>query len=360
MTHDVNTSQQFLEPQALAAIVRLDDTGTVIGWSDAAEQMKGYPAADIIGRSFETFYRDADRRRGIPQRLLETARQEGFVQDTGWRVRADGTEFWAHVMITAVSSGRVDQGFVKVVRDITPARLEEESRQRFLRTFVHDFRTPVTALVGYTALLQESVDEPCPLLDHIATASDQVADMLGELADLAHAETPRLAVVAAEEIELDEVVLDAVAVVLPGDVYERVTIAGDRSITAHIQRHTLLRILINLLDNAVKYSDEDIVVQLTEDDQRVVIAVHDGGGGIAEEDLERIFQPYYRAHRSDVVDGGTGLGLPSALALVNSLGGDLRVHSVVGRGSTFTVTLPRVPDAGTPYESGPQQSLAAS
>lgn len=358
MDRSVNISQQFLEPYASPAIVRLDTTGIVVGWSDAAERMKGYTAAEIIGRSFETFYRDVDRQRDTPNRLLAAARRDGFVQDTGWRLRADGTQFWAHVMITAVSAGDGAEGFVKVVRDITPARLEEESRQRFLRTFVHDFQTPITALVGYTALLQETVEDPCPLLDHIGTASDQAADMLRELAGLAQAETPRLTSIAAEEFDLSDVVHDAATVVLPGDVYQRLAVTGDGSITAHTQRHTLLRILVNLLDNAVKYTDEDIIVELTQSARHMTIAIHDHGPGIAKADLEHIFQPYYRAHRSDVVDGGTGLGLSSALALIRTLGGELRVHSIVGEGSTFTIVLPREPGSGANSAGRPQ--LAAS
>jgi PAS domain S-box-containing protein len=114
------------------AIFMLDPSGRVVSWNSGAERIKGYRADEIIGQSFSRFYPDEDIGRGRPQRLLETAAAEGQVQDEGWRVRKDGSRFWADIVITALrdEAGNL-RGFSKVTRDITDRKRAEEERDRF-------------------------------------------------------------------------------------------------------------------------------------------------------------------------------------------------------------------------------------
>jgi len=114
----------------LFAIVKLDSGGFVRGWNLGAERIKGYSEDEILGSHFSRFYREEDRRRGKPDQLLAAAQRDGHVEDTGWRVRSDGSEFWARVTISAI---RTDQGqvlgFVKIVRDLTTEKQEADERQ---------------------------------------------------------------------------------------------------------------------------------------------------------------------------------------------------------------------------------------
>lgn len=113
------------------AIVLLDREGNVENWNKGAEKMKGYTAEEIIGRHFSTFYPPEDKAAGLPAQLLEKAAQEGKARHEGWRLRKDGTRFWANVLITAIhNDDRQVLGFTKVVRDLTAIKMGEEALKR--------------------------------------------------------------------------------------------------------------------------------------------------------------------------------------------------------------------------------------
>src|SRR4051794_37186011 len=116
------------------AIIMLDPTGKVVTWTPGAERIKGYRAEEIIGQHFSRFYPQEANERRWPQQELEVARHEGRIEDEGWRVRKDGSQFWASVVITALrdDAGEV-RGFLKITRDLTSQRLAEENARRLFR-----------------------------------------------------------------------------------------------------------------------------------------------------------------------------------------------------------------------------------
>ena len=148
------------------AIFLLDSNGYVASWNKGAKRINGYEADEIIGRHFSTFYRESDIARGHPQRELETATAEGRFEEEGWRVRKDGSLFWASVVITAVRDENDDLiGFAKVTRDLTDRREAEqlaianarraaaaesanEAKTQFLTAMSHELRTPLNAIGG--------------------------------------------------------------------------------------------------------------------------------------------------------------------------------------------------------------------
>jgi PAS domain S-box-containing protein len=146
------------------AIFRLSPEGVIQTWNAGAERLKGYSAAEIIGSSFESFYTPEDRADGRPGRLLRQAREDGRVEDEGWRVRKDGTRFWADVVITALFDGGQLVGFAKVTRDLTDRRHVEE--QRTLRLAAEQVADRVGRLQAITAALAG------------ASRPEQVADLL--------------------------------------------------------------------------------------------------------------------------------------------------------------------------------------
>jgi PAS domain S-box-containing protein len=163
------------------AIFMLDPKGTILSWNAGAQRLKGYAPEDIIGKHFSIFYEKQDVLNKKPQRELEAAAMEGRVEDEGWRVRKDGTRFWANVVITALhdEKGKL-RGFAKVTRDITDRRktedmlreqaaqlerrvqertldLEKANRMKdeFIATLSHELRTPITSITGWVQMLQE-------------------------------------------------------------------------------------------------------------------------------------------------------------------------------------------------------------
>ncbi|QLD13323.1 PAS domain-containing sensor histidine kinase [Microbacterium oleivorans] len=320
------------------AIVRLDAVGLVRSWNPGAERLKGYAAADIVGTSFSRFYRPDDRDRGWPERLLSTARDEGSVEDTGWRVRSDGSLFWAHVLITAVRDGEgVITGFVKIVRDLTDAKRLDDEKDDFLRAFAHDLISPITALRGYVDLLEDEVPAAqAGLVQHVSRVADHLIAMAGELA--AHARGAP----GDESAETDilPLVHEAAELVLPGDVNDRVRIRGAGRANLTTDRAMLRRAVANVIDNAAKYSEDVIVVTVAEQTDATVVTVADTGRGIDPADVPSIFEPYHRGRLSDPGDGGTGVGLASVRDLLHRLGGDASIASAPGVGTTVTLRLP--------------------
>ncbi len=321
------------------AIVSLDPSGIVRAWNAGATRIKGYSAAEVVGTSFERFYRPDDRTRGLPARLLAAAARDGSVEDTGWRVRADGSPFWAHVLITAMRDPRGElTGFVKIVRDRTDAKRHDEEKDGFLRTFAHDLLSPITALRGYVDLLEDEQPEPSELLQRVSRVSDHLIAMIGEFT--AHVRGVDAEPDAATEADIRPLVQEAAELVLPGDVNERVRVSGHGRAALSADRAALRRAVANVVENAAKYSEDVIDIAVAETAEATTITVSDSGRGIHPSDLDGIFDPFERGRRADAADGGTGLGLASVRDLVRRSGGDVAIDSEPDRGTTVTLRLP--------------------
>ncbi|RKE59394.1 PAS domain-containing sensor histidine kinase [Microbacterium sp. AG238] len=320
------------------AIVELDDAGVVRSWNPGAERLKRCAAPDVIGTPFSRFYRPEDRERGRPERLLAAARAEGSVEDTGWRVRGDGSLFWAHVLITAVrDDDNASAGFVKIVRDLSEAKRIDDEKDGFLRAFAHDLLSPITALRGYVDLLEDEIPAAqAGLLQHVSRVTDHIIAMAGELS--AHVRGGHGD--ESEETDLLTLAREAAELVLPGDVNERVAVRGAGRAHVSTDRALLRRALANIIDNAAKYSEDAIVVSVSEEPDAAVVSVADSGRGIDPADLASIFEPYHRGRLSDPGDGGTGVGLASVRDIARRLGGEAFIESTRGVGTTVTLRLP--------------------
>lgn len=337
------------------AIVHLDIEGRVVGWNPGAEKLKGYTAEEILGSSFTRFYREEDRLRGLPLRLLAIAATRGSVEDSGWRVRADGSLFWAHVIITALrdDAGEVG-GFVKIVSDLTASKQREDAELDFLRAFAHDFLSPITALRGYVDLMAEPGGNTSAAIERISSVTDHLATMIQ---DLAARLVPTRVQRAPGRADASATVREAAELVLPGDAYGRIRYRSPRSVAVQADPVALRRAIANLVDNAAKYSEGPIDISVEVDGSLVRIAISDRGRGIAPEDLERIFEPLERGRLSNPDDGGTGIGLASTKALVERQGGHVTLCSTVGSGTTVTITLPADDDSGETSDAGAASSV---
>ncbi|SDQ97127.1 PAS domain-containing sensor histidine kinase [Microbacterium sp. cf332] len=330
----------WAEQVTSVAIVELDDAGVVQSWNRGAERLKGYSATDVVGTPFSRFYRAEDRDRGWPMRLLAVARAEGSVEDTGWRVRRDGSLFWAHVLITAVQDEDGEPGgFVKIVRDLSDAKRLDDEKDGFLRAFAHDLLSPITALRGYVDLLEDEIPEAqAGLLQHVSRVTDHIIAMVGELS--AHVRGGHGGASADTDTDILPLVHEAAHLVLPGDVNERVHVEGSGRANVSTDRAMLRRALANVIDNAAKYSEDAIVVTVAEGVDDTVVSVADTGRGIDPSDVATIFEPYARGRLSDPDDGGTGVGLASVRDILRRLGGDATIASSPGCGTTVSLRLP--------------------
>jgi two-component system phosphate regulon sensor histidine kinase PhoR len=240
-------------------------------------------------------------------------------------------------------------GTVAVLYDVTELRRVDRVRSDFIANASHELRTPLTAIRGFADTLVQSNldrDEIGPYLEVIARNSQRMSDLVDDLLQLSRIESGKAVL---EESEID---LVRICDLLLRDLGPRLDEAGlvaqlhceEKEVLCWTDRQAIEQVITNLLTNAVRYTNAGgrIDVHLLPTEDSVEIRVADTGIGIQESDLQRIFERFYRvdASRSRVI-GSTGLGLSIVRHLVRTLGGEVRVESQVGRGSTFSVRLPR-------------------
>ncbi len=343
------------------AIIALDPQGTIETWNLGAERVKGYSAEEAIGRSFAMFYTEEDRRSGLPMRLLTEARTKGRVEHTGWRVRKDGSRFWADVVITPMhdADGRLT-GYAKVTRDRTDVKALEDAQDAFYAAFNHDFRTPLTSLKGFIDAARYAGDDSRPaLIDRVEANADRMLEMVEGLVEFASQRAGHATLLLAD-IDLAQVARTAVRDLNPSLEPARVRISDDVAL-ALANGVAMRRVVTNLVVNSLRYSPPGSPVDVTFARVRpgwVRLSVADQGRGIDPADVDTIFNEFARGRLAED-DGGSGLGLASVRELVQQQQGVVSIESAVGAGTTVTVDLP-APRAMKPAAPSQRSTLSAS
>ena len=339
------------------AIFMLDPDGVVLSWNGGAHEIKGYTAPEIIGRHFSVFYTPEDKSAGKPELELKTAREQDRAEDEGWRVRKDGSIFWAYVVVTAIrgADGRL-LGFAKVTRDMSDRRrleeLERSSRRmnEFLAMLAHELRNPLAPIRNAVTIMQlESLNSPVlrNCRDVIDRQLTHVTRLVDDLLDVGRLNTGKIKL-RKEMLRLSDVVARSVETARPLVAARRHTLdveQPEEGVYVHGDATRLSQVLQNLLVNAAKYTPEGGHIRLTVQPigSFVNITVADNGRGIAADNLQRIFELFMQAETGTgaPADSGLGIGLTLARSLVEMHGGSIEAHSAgLGQGSSFTVRLP--------------------
>jgi len=352
------------------AIFVLDPQGNVATWNIGAERLKGYAPSEIIGLHFSKFYPPEDLASRKPWRELEVAKREGRVEDEGWRLRKDGSRFWANVVITALrdESGTL-VGFAKVTRDLTERRRSElkaiedarrlaesqaanKAKAEFLAAMSHELRTPLNAIGGFTELLSMEIhgpitDQQKEDLARIASSQRHLLGIINDILNFSRIEAGRIEY-HVEKIDLAETIASVVHMVHPLAASKDISLVEEEcppGICAQGDLAKTEQILINLLSNAVAFTEKDgrISVGCGYAEGGVWIRVRDTGVGIPSDKQESIFEPFVQVGRSLITaHRGTGLGLSISRDLARGMGGDVTVESKLGQGSSFTLWLPKL------------------
>jgi PAS domain S-box-containing protein len=365
------------------AILLLDTEGRVTSWNRGAERIKGYTAEEIIGRPFMCFYCPEDIAAGRPQRALELAARDGRFENEGWQVRKDGSRFWANAIITALrdETGRL-RGFAKVTRNLARQKETEEAlrdamaaaekasqaKSEFLARMSHELRTPLNSLLILAKLLADNASgnlqpKQVQFARSIHDAGMDLLNLINDILDLSRIESG-----AVTHLEIGPVRFSRLRDYLESNFQQVAQSKGlafsitiDERLPAAMEtdERRLQQILKNLLSNAFKFTREGGVslhiappvaggsaVQPDAAHRAVAFSVTDTGIGIPPDKLEVIFEAFQQADGTTSRQfGGTGLGLAISRELIRLLGGEIRVESEAGRGSTFTACLPLQPQA---------------
>jgi PAS domain S-box-containing protein len=356
------------------AIFMLDPAGHVTNWNAGAQRIKGYKPEEIVGKHFSRFYTPEDFDAGVPKRALETARETGRYEAEGWRVRKDGTRFWASVVLDAIrdEDGNLI-GFAKITRDMTEKREAQlrldESREQLFRSqkmealgqltggLAHDFNNLLTAILGACELALRNIgdaDKVRKMLDGVRGSAQRGANLTKQLLAFARAQPLQI-----KQMDLRQFFGDVTTLVRPSlrsDV-EVVTEISDQLWPIDADAGALELALLNLAFNArdamphggtLKISAHNEVLHGQPEGlkgEHVVIRVTDTGSGMPPEVIERVFEPFFTTKS---FGEGTGLGLSQVFGFAKQLGGAVTVDSELGKGASFILYLPASHGADTP------------
>jgi PAS domain S-box-containing protein len=359
------------------ALFMLDPRGIITNWNAGAERIKGYRAPEIVGQHFSRFYTEADRADGVPVRALQTAAEKGSFEAEGVRVRKDGSEFWASVVINPIRdrAGKL-LGFAKITRDITERREAAQALQRAQEQLAqaqkmegigqltggvaHDFNNLLTVIIGNLESMERALQTPSVDTGRLTRSVDNAMRGAQRAASL----TQRLLAFSRRQ-PLDPKPVDAGRLVTGMSELLRRTL-GEQVAIETVLAGGLWRVLadpnqleIGILNLAVNardamprggkltietanaYLDEAYAASQTEvvPGQYVVISISDTGSGMTKEVQARAFEPFYTTKD---VGHGTGLGLSQVYGFVKQSGGHVKIYSEVGRGTTVKLYLPRL------------------
>ena len=348
------------------AIYMLDPEGRVTNWNAGAERIKGYSPEDIIGEHFSTFYTPEDFDAGVPKRALETARETGRYEAEGWRVRKDGSRFWASVVIDAIRDDDGDLvGFAKITRDMTEKREAqlrlEESREQLFRSqkmealgqltggLAHDFNNLLTAILGACELAIRNIDNPDKvrrMLDGVRGSAQRGAGLTKQLLAFARAQPLEI-----RQVDLKSFFAELTTLVRPSlrSNIELVTEISDQLWPIDGDAGALELSILNLAFNArdampeggsLRISAHNVVLHGEVEGlsgEHVGVHVADSGAGMSPDVMERVFEPFFT---TKAYGEGTGLGLSQVFGFAKQLGGAVTVTSRPGKGATFTIYLP--------------------
>ena len=361
------------------AIYMLDPNGRVSSWNSGAQRIKGYDAQEIVGRHFSTFYTEEDRAAGMPAEALRLAREEGRFEREGWRLRKDGSRFWAHVIIDPIrgDAGEII-GFAKITRDITERlhtqRTLEQARQALVQSqkldaigqltggVAHDFNNLLMAVMGSLELLRKRLP-PDPKAQVLLANAMQGAQRGAAL-------TQRmLAFARKQELKVEAVDVAALVAGISGLIERSIGPSVELRVAAphglppvltdaNQLENALLNLAVNARDAMPDGGAVTIAAEAVEAAEGgaiglprggyVRLVVTDEGVGMDEDTLRRAMEPFFTTKG---VGKGTGLGLPMVHGLAEQSGGRLVLHSRPGEGTRIELWLPQAEAGDVPRDA---------
>jgi PAS domain S-box-containing protein len=375
------------------AIYMLDPKGNIANWNAGAKLIKGYGASEVVGTHFSRFFTAEDRAAGLPQKALAVAAEKGKFETEGWRVRKDGTRFWALALIDAIyDEGGELVGFAKITRDITERRAADEqlkqTREQLFQSqkmetigqltggVAHDFNNLLTVILGNLEIARDNLDSgregavirSLRAINNSIRGAQRAATLTQRLLSFSRRQALEPKIVDANKV------VSSAAEFLHQSLGENIEVEMVRASglwrieadQAHLET-AIFNVALNARDAMAKggrltietanaYLDERYAAVHPEvkPGQYVQIAVSDTGHGMTKEVIERAFEPFFT---TKLVGEGTGLGLSQVYGFVKQSGGHVRIYSEPDEGTTVKIYLPRAFKEG---EAAPDEEARAA
>jgi PAS domain S-box-containing protein len=378
-TDALSRSEQLFEQLVAAvtdyAIFMLDPEGYVVSWNPGAERIKGYTNAEIVGQHFSRFYTPEDREAGMPQRTLQIAMTRGKFEGEGWRMRKDGSRFWANVLLDTIRDPQGTLlGFAKITRDMTEYRAMQEQLHQAQKMeaigqltggVAHDFNNLLTVIIGNLDAIWRHlpVDEGRlrRAVDQASRGAQRAATLTQQLLAFARRQplNPKPCDINRLVADMSELLSRTLG---ENIAVETVLAAGlwCVEVDAHQLESAILNLAVNsrdampdggklTIETANAHIDDNYTRNFGElrPGQYVAICVSDTGSGMTREVLSRAFDPFYT---TKPIGQGTGLGLSQVYGFVKQSNGHIRLYSEAGHGTSAKIYLPRFFDAAPAEE----------
>jgi PAS domain S-box-containing protein len=348
------------------AIFILDPDGRVSTWNPGAERIKGYTAAEIVGKHFSIFYPPEVAATGKCDDELVIAAREGRFEEEGWRLRKDGSLLWANVTITALRDPRgVLVGFAKVTQDLTTRKEAEENlralagqraalaekariqefQERFLAILGHDLRNPLASIDMGAGILRDGLSDPVAIriLDRMQSSSSRMTRMIEQILDLTRSRLTGGLEMFPEPMDL-RVALTRIVDEMRAAFPARSIVLDCPPLHGAWDRDRLEQLFSNLIGNAILHGNPDapVTVRATADAKQVQVSVHNQGVAIPPEIASTLFNPFRRGERESRTSktAGLGLGLYISHEIVRAHGGEIEVQSTAAEGTSFRISMP--------------------
>ena len=341
------------------AIYMLDPTGHVMSWNRGAEQIKGYTAEEIVGKHFACFYTPEAVAAGTPATALATAAEQGRFEEENWRLRKDGSRFWADVVITAVrdDQGRL-LGFAKVTRDLTERKRSDELLRRhtaqlesanaeldaFAYSVSHDLRAPLRSIDGFSQALLEDYAGKLDAtgqdyLRRVRAGTQRMGALIDDLLNLSRVTRSEMVI---RTVDVSDLARQLAGELASGDPEREVDVVIAPGLEARADEGLLRLVLQNLIGNAWKFTgkrtDARIEVGMVAANGERAYFVRDNGAGFDMTYAPKLFGAFQRLHRATEFPG-TGVGLATVQRIIHRHGGRVWAESALDRGATFYFTL---------------------
>jgi PAS domain S-box-containing protein len=358
------------------AIFSLDKDGRISSWNSGAQRLFRWDAADTVGKDLATFYAEADVRAGKPAQDLAKARAEGILEEEGLKARADGTTFWANLLIARLGDASGSAGFSVVMRDLSERRRSAEALEHARRQVMkseklstmgtlvsgvfHEVRTPLTAIMNSVMTIErrlaalglnDSSEGAALVHESLKMCRENVQRINSLVLDMrrfmnvqpGQREVVPLDAVVAEGLELFQAAYRG---------HIRITTDLKATRPVHVERFQIQQIVLNLVQNSAEamQSGGEVRISTSSTDTSAILVVEDDGVGMTNEVRDRMFEEFFTTKAT-----GTGLGLSIVRRIVESHGGTIECESELGKGTRFIITLPhakeRAPATGAPRQA---------
>ena len=353
------------------ALYMLSPSGEITNWNEGAKRIKGYAEDEVINTHFSRFYIEEDVANGLPMKALQTALREGRFESEGWRVRKDGSRFWAHVVIDPIRDRQGQLlGYAKITRDITERRKAAEDLQKATEALfhsqkleaigkltggvAHDFNNLLSIIVNGLGVLQRKRQDPSEarVLDAMVRAAGRGATLTQQLLSFARQQPLKQ-----DDYDLNDVLgsFEAVLRRAAGGGVEFLVLPAPALPLVRVDAAQFESAVLNLIVNARDATPDGGAITLRTEavqlppatagalpaGQYVRVSVQDTGSGMSKDIAAKAIDPFFT---TKPLGQGTGLGLSQAYGLAQQSSGDLLIESAPGEGTTVSLYFPAILD----------------